>query len=183
MEHLQNHLEGDFEEGDVLVDFLTFDEPVGVFVPDGGIEGFDGFGEAIVREIVFDFFFAGGEFAANPVFAHVVGRVGKLGASFDSAGIDDFGILLFGGDFDGDRTVGMGFVDEGLDETGDVPKFITEVAAGNDGVLGEGLVHAGGTAAENTKTEGVGAIFRDEFDRIDDVAFRFRHFLAMSVKH
>lgn len=183
MEHLQNHLESDFEEGDVLVDFLAFDEPVGVFVPDSGIEGFDGFGEAVVCEIVLDFFFAGGEFAADPVFAHVVGRVGKFGASFDGAGIDDFGILFFGGDFDGDRAVRMGFVDEGLDETGDIPEFITEVAARNDGVFGEGLVHAGGTATENAETEGVGAIFRDKFDRVDDVALRFRHFLAMSVKH
>ena len=183
MEHLQNHLEGDFEERDVFVDFLAFDEPVGVFVPDGGIEGFDGFREAIIREIVFDFFLAGGEFAANPVFAHVVGRVGKLGAGCDGTSIDDFSVLFFGGDFDGDWAVGVGFVNEGLDETGDIPELVTEVAAGNDGVFGEGLVHAGRTATEDTEAEGIRTVFGDEFNRVDDIAFGFGHFLTVSVKY
>lgn len=183
MEHLQYHFESDFEEGNVLVDFLAFDEPVGIFIPDSGIEGLDGFGEAVAREIVFDFFLAGGEFATNPVFAHVVGRVGKFGAGFNSASVDDFGVLFFGGDFDGDWAVGMRFVDEGLDEAGDVPEFITEVAARNDGVFREGLVHAGGATTENAEAEGVRAIFRDELDWVNDVAFRFRHFLTMRVKH
>lgn len=157
MEHLQNHFESDFEKGDVLVDFLAFDEPVGVFVPDSGIEGFDGFGEAVVCEIVFDFFFAGGEFAANPVFTHVVGRV------------------IGGG-------VGV-LINEGLNKSSDVPELVTEVAAGDDGVLGEGLVHAGGAAAENAEAEGVGAILRDKFNGVDDVTFGFGHFLTVCVKH
>ena len=171
MEHFEDHFESGLEEGDVLVNLLAFDEPIGVFVPDGGVEGFDGFREAVVREIVLDFFFAGGEFAADPVFAHVVGRVGKLGASGDGTFVDDVGGLFFGGDFDGDWAVGVGFVDHALNEAGDVPEFVTEVATGDDGVFGEGLVHAGGAATKNAEAEGVGAVFCDEFDRVDDVAF------------
>ena len=52
---------------------LAFNEPVGVFIPDGRIEGFNGFGRYLVRESILDFFFAGGKLAANPVFTHVVG--------------------------------------------------------------------------------------------------------------
>jgi len=171
VEHLENHFESGLEEGDVLVNLLAFDEPVGIFVPDGGVEGFDGFGEAVVCEIVLNFFFTGGEFAADPVFAHVVGRVGKLGASGDGTFVDDVSGLFFGGDFDGDWAVGVGFVDHALNEAGDVPEFVTEVTAGDDGIFGEGLVHTGGAAAENAETEGVGAVFRDKFDWVDNVAF------------
>lgn len=77
----------------------------------------------------------------------------------------------------------MRFIDEGLDEAGDIPEFITEIAAGDDGILGEGLVHAGGAAAENTEAEGVGAVFRNHVHRIDDVAFALGHFLAVSVEN
>lgn len=61
-------------------------------------------------------------------------------------------------------------IDDGLDEAGDVPEFVAEVAAGDDGVFGEGLVHAGGAAAEDAEAEGVGAVFGDEVDGVDDVA-------------
>ena len=161
MEHFEDHLESDFEEGDIFVDFLAFNEPIGVFIPDGGIEGFDGFGEAVVCKIVLDFFFVGGKFAANPVFAHVVGRVGKLGTGLDGTFVDDFGVFFGSEDFQSNWAVGVGFVDHALDEAGDVPEFIAEVAAGDDGVFGEGLVHTGGATAENAETEGVGTVFGD----------------------
>ena len=69
-----------------------------------------------------------------------------------------------------------------LDETGDVPEFVTEVAAGDDGLFGEGLVHAGGATPEDAETEGVGAIFGNEIHRIDDVAFTLAHLLAVGVE-
>lgn len=77
----------------------------------------------------------------------------------------------------------MGFVDEGLNEAGDVPEFVAEIAARDNGIFGEGLVHTGGTAAENTEAEGIGAIFGDHIHRVDDVAFTLGHFLAVSVEH
>ena len=33
---------------------MAFEEPVGVFVPDSGVDFFDGFGEAIRAHVVFD---------------------------------------------------------------------------------------------------------------------------------
>ena len=69
------------------------------------------------------------EMVANPVFAVVV----------DSKMLVAFGI----------------FVDEALDETRDVPEFVAEIAAGNDTVFAESLVHAGGTTTENAKTKSI----------------------------
>ena len=51
------------------------------------------------------------------------------------------------------------FVHDALDKTGDVPEFVTEVAAGDDTVFGEGLIHAGGAAAEDAEAESIGAVF------------------------
>ena len=47
----------------------------------------------------------------------------------------------------------------GVDETGDVPEFVAEVARGKNGIFGESLSHAGGAATENTETEGIGTVF------------------------
>ena len=45
-----------FEKWNVFINFLRFEEPVGVFVPDGAVEGFDGFGEAVTCHVLFDLF-------------------------------------------------------------------------------------------------------------------------------
>lgn len=76
----------------------------------------------------------------------------------------------------------MGLIDERLNKAGDIPEFITEIAAGNDGIFGEGLIHAGGAATEDAETEGVGTIFSDHVHRIDDITLTFRHFLAVGVE-
>ena len=65
-------LEGDFEKWDITVNFLALEEPVGIFVPDGLVQSFDGFGEAIRFHILFDLFDTAVNFAANPVLAHGV---------------------------------------------------------------------------------------------------------------
>jgi len=91
---------------------LAFEEPVGVFVPDSGVKGFDGFGEAIMREIVLDGFLAGGKLTTNPVFTEVIGRIGGLCASLDLAFVDNGGGEFLVEDFDGDGGIGMGFINE-----------------------------------------------------------------------
>lgn len=91
VKHFEDHLESDFEKREIFVNLLALNEPVGVFIPDSGIESFDGFGEAIVLKIVFDGFFAGGELAANPVFTKVIGRIRRLLAGLDLALVDDGG--------------------------------------------------------------------------------------------
>ena len=53
---------------------------------------------------------------------------------------------------------------------GDVPEFVAEVAAGDDGIFAEGLVHAGGAAAEDAETESVGAVFGDKVHWVNNVA-------------
>ena len=68
--HDEEVFEGGLEEREVFVDFLAFEEPVGVFVPDGGVDELDGFGEAVVDEVFFEVFVEAVEFAADPVFAH-----------------------------------------------------------------------------------------------------------------
>lgn len=47
MEQDEDVFEGFLEERDVFVDFLAFDKPIGVLVPDGVVEQFAGFGEAV----------------------------------------------------------------------------------------------------------------------------------------
>ncbi len=183
VEHFEDRLKSDLEQGNVLVDLLTFDEPVGVFVPDDRIEGFDGFGEAIVGKVVFDLFFGGGELAADPIFTKVVGRVGKLATSLDGSFVDDRGVKFVRGNFESGKTIGMRLIDHTLDKTSDIPEFVAEVATGDDRVLRESLVHTGGTATKNTETESVRAVLGDELNRVNNVAFRFRHFLTMSVKY
>ena len=69
-----------------------------------------------------------------------------------------------------------------MDEAGDVPELVAEVAAGDDGVFGEGLIHAGGAAAEDTHTKSIGTIFADHVYRVDDVAFRLAHFLTVGIQ-
>ncbi len=162
---------------------MALDEPVGVFIPDGGIESFDGFGEAVVLEIVLDGFFASGEFAADPVLTEVIGGIRRLEAGLDLTLVDDIGREFLIQDLDSNRGIGMRFVDERLDEARDIPEFIAEIAAGDDGIFGEGLVHASGATAENAEAESVGTVFGDHIHRIDDVAFALGHFLAMSVEH
>lgn len=125
MKHLEDHFESIFEERDVFVDLLTLDEPGGVFVPDGIRKSLDGFGKTISGEIVFDFFFAGSQFAANPIFARVIGGVGKLSASGDSAFVDDFGVHFGGGDFESNRTAALRLVDHTLNKSCKIPEFIT----------------------------------------------------------
>ena len=51
---------------------MRFEEPVGVFVPDGLIENFNGFGKTIVFEVLFDLTDTIADLATNPVFAHVI---------------------------------------------------------------------------------------------------------------
>lgn len=182
MEHLENHLEGDFEKRKILVDFLTFQKPVGVFVPDGGIENLNSFGEAIMLEIVLDGFFASGEFATDPVFTKVVGRIRHLKTGLNLAFVDNVGREFLIQDFDSDRGVGVRFVNERLNEAGDIPEFVTEIATGNDGIFGEGLVHTGRAATKNTEAESVGTVFRNHVHGIDDVALALGHFLAVGVE-
>lgn len=164
----QEVLEGFLEEGDVLEDLLGFEEPVSVFVPDGVVEEFIGLGEAVMFDQAGGFADGEIEFADDPIFAHVVGA--------------DFApVHIGGGKFSAVDGV-AGFVDEVLDEAGDVPKLIAEVAAGNDGGFGEGLVLAGGTVGDDTEAEGVGAVFDHHVHGVDDVAFGFAHFLAVGVE-
>ncbi len=117
VKHLENHLEGDFEKGNILVNLLTFDEPVSVFIPDSRGESLDGFGEAIFLEIIFDFFFALGEFATNPIFTNIIGRIGKLSASENSAFVDNLSVKFVCGDFESGKTISLGFVDHALNES------------------------------------------------------------------
>lgn len=103
VEHLQNHFKSDLEKREIFIDFLAFEEPVGVFIPNRGIESFDGFREAIMLEIVLNGFFAGGEFAADPIFAEVVGGIGGLLPSGDLTFVHDGGGHFLVQDFDGNR--------------------------------------------------------------------------------
>lgn len=183
MEHLENHFEGDFEEREIFVNLLTFDEPVGVFVPNGGIEGFDGFREAIMLKVIFDGFFASGKLAADPIFAEMIGGIGGLFAGLNLAFVDDGGGEFLVQNFDGNRGIGMGLVDERLDKAGDIPEFITQVATRDNGIFGESLVHASRAATENAKAESVGAVFGDHIHGIDNVAFALGHLLAVGVEN
>ena len=98
---------------------MAFDEPVGVFVPDSRVKDFDGFGEAVFGEILFEHGATTVEFATDPIFAGVVG--GVVG---ENVGV----------------TLGFGFfVNETLGEARDVPELVTEVAAGDNGVFGESI--------------------------------------------
>lgn len=84
---------------------MTFEEPVGVFVPDEVVKEIASFGEAVIFDKLLDFFVGLIDLVANPVFAVVLKLEG----------------LLFGGIF------GV-IVDHLLDEAGDVPEFVAEVA-------------------------------------------------------
>lgn len=183
MEYLENHFEGDFEEREIFVNLLTFDEPVGVFVPNGGIEGFDGFREAIMLKVIFDDFFASGKLAADPIFTEMIGGIGGLFASLNLAFVDDGGGEFLVQNFDGNRGIGMGLVDERLDKAGDIPEFITQVATRDNGIFGESLVHASRAATENAKAESVGTVFGDHIYGIDNVAFALGHLLAVGVEN
>ena len=96
------------------------------------------------------------ELIANPIFAVVV----------DSELLVAFGV----------------FVDKLLDETGDVPEFVAKVATGDDFAGAEGLIDAGGATSDKAETKRVGPILADDFDGVDDVAFRLGHFLAFFVE-
>jgi len=76
VEHDEDVFEGFLEERGIFVDFLAFEEPVSVFVPNGVVEEFDGFGEAVLPYQFVEFGFAVVKFAADPVFAHVDGSEG-----------------------------------------------------------------------------------------------------------
>ena len=58
---------------------MGFEEPVGVFVPDSVVDGFDGFGEAVLFDVAVDLGLEVVKLAADPVFADRVGiiRVGR----------------------------------------------------------------------------------------------------------
>lgn len=77
----------------------------------------------------------------------------------------------------------MGLIDERLNEAGNIPELIAEIAAGNDGIFGEGLIHASGATTENAEAEGVGAVFSDHVHRVDNVTLALGHLLAVGVKH
>ena len=75
------------------------------------------------------------------------------------------------------------FVHDLLNKTGDVPEFVTEVTAGDNFASAEGLINAGRTTSDKAETKCVGAVLANNLDRIDDVAFRFRHLLSFFIKH
>ena len=64
------------QKREVFEDFFTLEEPVGVFVPDGAIKLFDGFGEAVGFEVFGDGFGEAVELAADPIFGHRESVVG-----------------------------------------------------------------------------------------------------------
>ena len=70
-----------------------------------------------------------------------------------------------------------------MDEAGDIPEFVAKVAAGDDRVLAEGLVHAGRATPQNTETESVRTVFSYELHWVNDIAFTFAHFFAMGIKN
>ena len=117
------------EEWDVFPELLTLKEPVGVFVPDKIIEQVTSFGEAITVKQFLNFPAGLIDLMANPVFAIVF----------------EFGLGFFGGVV----------IDELLDEAGDVPEFIAEIAAGDNFARAEGLIDAGGATGDEAKPEGV----------------------------
>ena len=120
MEHDKDLLESGFEQWGVFPEFFAFEEPVGVFVPDEVIDEVAGFGKTIVVEELLELLVGLVDLVADPIFA--------------VTGADDF-------------FIGRIVVDEVLDEARDVPEFVAEVTAGNDGVFAEGLIHAGGAAS------------------------------------
>ena len=127
-----------------------------------------GFGEAVFLDKFLDFFFCFLDFTDNPVFAHVGG--------FDLSEVELRSIVEVG-------VEGVaGFVDDVLDEAGDVPELITEVAASDDSSGAESLRLGGGAVGDEAEAEGVGAVFGDDGHRIDDVAFGFAHFDAVFVE-
>ena len=62
-------------------------------------------------------------------------------------------------------------------------KRVTEVAAGHNLASTEGLVNTGGATGDEAKTERVGAVFADNFDRVNDVAFGFGHLLTLFIEY
>ena len=137
---------------------MTFEEPVGVFVPDEVVKKVASFGEAVILDKFLDFFVSLIDLVANPVFAVVLKLEG----------------LLFGGIF------GV-IVDHLLDEAGDVPEFVAEVARGDDFADTKGLVDASATGGDETKAERIGAIFGNDSHRINDIALGFGHLLSFFV--
>ena len=115
MEHDKDFLESILEKVGVLPEFFAFEEPVGVFVPDKVIEQVAGFSKAIVLEKLVELFVGAIDFAANPVFA--------------KRGFFWFWFAFV-------------FINDGLDETADVPKLIAEVATSDNFTGAEGLIDA-----------------------------------------
>ena len=70
--HDENLLKSGFKQSGIFPEFLAFDEPVSVFVPDEIIDEVASFGETIVLKELLQLFAGFVDFAANPVFAEVI---------------------------------------------------------------------------------------------------------------
>ena len=125
MKHDENLLERFLEKWDVLPELFAFEEPVSVLVPNEVVEGVAGFGKAIFLEKLFDFLAGLGDFTADPVFA--------IALDFEL-----FALI-------------WGVIDHILDEAGDVPELVAEVAASDNLGAREGLVDAGAAASDKTE--------------------------------
>ena len=157
MEHLEDLLEGALEEIGVFPEFFSFDEPVGVLVPDEIVDEVAGFSEAIMLDEMLEFLIGGIDLGANPIFAE----------------ISDFDLVGFG------RVI----IDDILNETGDVPDFVAEIATCHYLAGAESLVDTGGATSDEAEAECVRAVFADDFDWIDDVAFGLAHFLTFFIEN
>ena len=72
MEHDEYLLEGRLEECGIFPEFLAFEEPIGVLIPNEVIEKIACFSEAVVVEELLELFVGFVEVMANPIFAIVV---------------------------------------------------------------------------------------------------------------
>ena len=72
-------------------------------------------------------------------------------------------------------------VEDGDYVAGGVPELVGEVAAGSDLGLAESAVVAGGGADGEGEAEGVGAVFVDDIEGVEDVALDLAHLLAVLV--
>ena len=143
VKHDEELLESLLDERRVLPELFTFDKPVGIAIPDEVVDEVASFCKAVVFDELLELLAGLVELVANPVFAEALALVVSI-------------VWIF--------------VDELLSEAGDVPDFVTEVAASNDLAATEGLVNACAAAGDEAEAERIGAVLTNDVEWVDNVA-------------